>query len=210
MLGKRHYVKNIIAAGGFGLQWSSRRPESRCVSVGTLYVHVSPLTCSRLFPRRREGCREWEWGEREGGGRRKRKLCSPALWLCCKGGPAQSGGTTHSWTPRGPRGRKSAGLRHTPTSDVAQHTTDSESDSNWCSNTPHRLLIILPAVFSFTPWLMWADCRAPTLLLILLPPQHLPFLSSSSIPFFLLSRLFLPSPPPGTFLLCLLSKAPTS
>lgn len=42
------------------------------------------------------------------------------------------------------------------------------------------------------------------------PPQHLPFLSSSSIPFFLLSRLFLPSPPPGTFLLCLLSKAPTS
>lgn len=133
MLGKRHYVKNIIAAGGFGLQWSARRPESRCVSVGTLYVHVSLLTCSRLFPRRREGCREWEWGEREGGGRRKRKLCSPALWLCCKGGPAQSGGTTHSWTPRGPRGRKSAGLRHTPTSDVAQHTTDSESDSNWCS-----------------------------------------------------------------------------
>lgn len=68
ILGKRHYVKNIIAAGGFGLQWSSRRPESRCVSVGTLYVHVSLLTCSRLFPRRREGCREWEWGERGGGG----------------------------------------------------------------------------------------------------------------------------------------------
>lgn len=42
------------------------------------------------------------------------------------------------------------------------------------------------------------------------PPPTSSFSLLASVPFFLLSRLFLPSPPPGTFLLCLLSEAPTS
>lgn len=214
MLGKRHYVKNIIAAGGFGLQWSSRRPESRCVSVGTLYVHVSPLTCSRLFPRRREGCREWEWGEREGGGGgRGNSAALPSD--CVVKGVQPSPVGPHTRGLRGDRGEgnQPASVTHPPLMlrSIPQTRSQIATGAPHSSSSPHRLLIILPAVFSFTPWLMWADCRAPTLLLILLPPpQHLPFLSSSSIPFFLLSRLFLPSPPPGTFLLCLLSKAPTS
>lgn len=188
---------------------------------GVLRVGVCPsvrctYTCRRS--RVRDCSRGGEWDaeseseerEKGGGGGRGNSAALPSD--CVVKGVQPSPVGPHTRGLRGDRGEgNQPALRHTPTSDVAQHTTDSESDSNWCSNTPHRLLIILPAVFSFTPWLMWADCRAPTLLLILLPPpQHLPFLSSSSIPFFLLSRLFLPSPPPGTFLLCLLSKAPTS
>lgn len=214
MLGKLRYVKNIIAAVGFGLQWSSRRPESRCVSVGTLYVHVSPLTRSRLFPRRREGCREWEWGERGGGGGgRGNSAALPSD--CVVKGVQPSPVGPHTRGLRGDRGEgnQPASVTHPPLMlrSIPQTQSQIATGAPHSSSSPHRLLIILPAVFSFTPWLMWADCRAPTLLLILLPPpQHLPFLSSSSIPFFLLSRLFLPSPPPGTFLLCLLSKAPTS
>lgn len=155
MLGKLRYVKNIIAAVGFGLQWSSRRPESRCVSVGTLYVHVSPLTRSRLFPRRREGCREWEWGERGGGGGgRGNSAALPSD--CVVKGVQPSPVGPHTRGLRGDRGEgnQPASVTHPPLMlrSIPQTQSQIATGAPHSSSSPHRLLIILTATDSRIGW----------------------------------------------------------
>lgn len=110
---------------------------------GVLRVGVCPsvrctYTCRRSRVRdcsrggERDAESESEEREKGGGGGRGNSAALPSD--CVVKGVQPSPVGPHTRGLRGDRGEgNQPALRHTPTSDVAQHTTDSESDSNWCS-----------------------------------------------------------------------------
>ena len=216
ILGKRQYVKNIITAVGFGRQWSAKTSwESVCVRRYAVRTRVAAHVFA-IVPAEERGMQRVRVRREEEVGGRKRKLSSPALWLCCKGvQPSPVGPHTRGLQGDRGEGNQPASVTHPPLMlhSIPQTQSQIATGAPHSSSSPHRLLIILPdspprclLIYTLIDVSRFSHPHSITHP----PPQHLPFLSSSSIPFFLLSRLFLPSPPPGTFLLCLLSKAPTS
>ena len=122
--------------------------ESVCVRRYAVRTRVAAHVFVIVPAEEREGCREWEWGKRGGeGGRRKRKLSSPALWLCCKGvQPSPVGLHTRGLQGDQGEGNQPASVTHPPLMlhSIPQTQSQIATSAPHSSSSPHHLLIIPP------------------------------------------------------------------